>query len=164
MAPCPVKLSYFTSPVGLVVLGYYLRYTDRKIFNSSFASLFLIIASSLAMFVYSYYFADTVSFSFHRYSILVGLEVIGVFCLFKNNSYLNSPNEIVKKAITSISICSYGMYLIHSQLIMAVRKLLHISLNFTLEYILLFVVGFFLSWFIIYILSKIPVLKDYIGV
>lgn len=164
MQPCPVKLSYFTSPAGLVVLGYYLRNTDRKLFNSLSASVAVIIISTLVMFVYSYFYADSVSFSFHRYSILVVFEAIGVFCLFKNSSYMDNPNETVRKIITSISVCSYGIYLIHSQSIMAVRKLFHISLNFTLEYIVLFAVGFFMSWFIIYILSKIPILKDYVGV
>ena len=29
----PVKISYFSGPIGMVVLGYYLRHTKRKIFN-----------------------------------------------------------------------------------------------------------------------------------
>lgn len=79
MQPCPIKLSYFTSPAGLVVLGYYLRNTDRKLFNSLSASVAVIISSTLVMFVYSYFYADSVSFSFHRYSILVVFEATGVF-------------------------------------------------------------------------------------
>lgn len=164
MMECPVKLSYFTSPIGLVVLGYYLRHTDRKIFNNAFCAVSLIIISTVLMFVYSYFIADTVSFSYHRYSMPVVIEAIGVFCLFKCILLLNNPNEWILKIITSISVCSYGMYLIHSQLVMATRKLLHGSLGFTAEYLLLFVVGFIVSWLIIYTLSKIPVLKDFVGV
>ena len=34
--PFPVKLTYFVSPIGLVVLGYYLRYTERDILNNPY--------------------------------------------------------------------------------------------------------------------------------
>ena len=117
------------------------------------------------MMIYSYSVADTkILFVFHRYSILVMMEAIGVFCLFKSSSFLNNPGEGIKKILSSIAMCSYGMYLIHSQLIMVTRRILDISLSFSLEYILLFLVGFVFSWIIILILSKIPFIDDYIGV
>lgn len=165
MRECPIKLSYFTSPIGLVVLGYYLRYTERKIFNSSLIALLLILFSNAVMFIYSYHVRDTkILFEFHRYSIPVIVESIGVFCLFKTSSFLNSPSDNVRNIVSSIAVCSYGMYLIHSQIIMAVRKILHVKLNFYMEFAVLFIAGFILSWIIIYILSKIPFLDEYVGV
>lgn len=161
----PVKLTDFTTPIGLVVLGYYLRFSERKIFNDVTIAIGLIVGASVLMCIYSYSVVDsTILFTFHRYSILPIIEVIGVFCLFKSSKYLNNPNDIVRKLVTSCAVCSYGMYLIHSQIIMIFRKVLHVSFNFTLEYLILFFVGFIVSWFIIYVLSNIPILDEYIGV
>ena len=163
MIPVPEILSFFISPIGFVVLGYYLRYNERKIFNTSIIALVLIVVPSVLMFIYSYYIVDTTMlFVFNRYSILVMIEAIGVFCLFKSSPILNNPRNDVAKAVSSIAVCSYGMYLIHSQMIMVVRRLIHI--NFVFDYIIFFIVGFILSWVIIYVLVKIPIIDDYIGV
>ena len=165
MIPCPVKLSYFVSPIGFVLLGYYLRYTDRKIFNNTYAALLLTIIPAIIMLIYSYSVADTqLLFSFDRYSILVAAETAGIFCLFKTSNFLNNPNKYLKQLVSSIAFSSYGMYLIHSQLIMVFRKILHVSFNFYMEYLILFFVGFILSWLIILILSKIPIINDFAGV
>ena len=165
MMPCPIKLSYFVSPIGFVLLGYYLRHTDRKIFNNIYAALLLTLIPVIIMLVYSYSVVDTkILFEFDKYSILIIAETAGVFCLFKTSKFLNNPNKHVKFLISSFALCSYGMYLIHSQLIMVFRKILHVSFNFYIEYLILFFVGFILSWLIILILSKIPIIDNYAGV
>ena len=163
MLPVPEILSFFISPIGFVVLGYYLRYTERKIFNSSIIALIFIAVPSVLMFIYSYCIADTtILFVFHRYSILIMIVAIGVFCIFKSSPILNDPRGDVRKIVSSIAVCSYGMYLIHSPMIMVVRRIVHI--NFAFDYIIFFIVGFILSWIIIYVLAKIPIIDDYIGV
>lgn len=165
MMDCPIKLSYFTSPIGFVVLGYYLRYSERKIFNSSVISWILIIVPAIAMLAYSCSVADkSILFEFHRYSLPVIVEVTGVFCLFKTSGRLNNIPVSLKNFISSVAICSYGMYLIHSQIIMIFRKIFHLSFGFLGNYIILFVAGFMLSWLIIYILAKIPFIDEFIGV
>ena len=165
MLPIPEYVSFVISPIGYVVLGYYLRYTERKIFSSSLIAWILIIVPAILMFAYSYSVVNSnILFIFHRYSIPVMLIAIGAFCLFKTSKFLDDVPESFKNIITSISICSYGMYLIHSQMIMVVRKILHLSFNFTFDYIILFLTGFVLSWIIIYILAKIPIIDEFIGV
>ena len=165
MVPVPEILSFFISPIGFVVLGYYLRHNERKIFNSPIVALIFIAVPAIVMMLYSYSVVDkTILFVFHRYSILVMIEAIGVFCLFKTSSLLNNPGDGVKRIATSVAVCSYGMYLIHSQLIMVTRKIFHLSLGFSAEYIMLFIVGFVFSWIIIYVLSKIPFIDEFIGV
>lgn len=165
MLPIPEIISFFVAPIGFAVLGYYLRHTERKIFNSSIVAAVLIVVPAIIMFVYSYSVADTrVLFVFHRYSILVMMEAIGVFCLLKSSSILNNPGDNIKRVVSSVAMCSYGMYLIHSQLIMVARRILHLSLSFPLEYLILFAVGFVFSWAIILILGKIPVIDEYIGI
>lgn len=158
-------ISDFISPIALVVLGYYLRYGERKIFNDSIISAILIIVPSIVMLVYSYSIVGTdILFVFHRYSLLVVILSIGVFCLFKSSSFINDSSQKIAGPVSSIAFCSYGMYLIHSQLMMVVRKIFHLSSNFVFDYLVLFAVGFILSWFIIYVLSKIPIVDDLIGV
>ena len=158
-------ISDFISPIALVVLGYYLRYGERKIFNDSIISAILIIVPSIVMLVYSYSIVGTdILFVFHRYSLLVVILSIGVFCLFKSSSFINDSSQKIAGPVSSIAFCSYGMYLIHSQLMMVVRKIFHLSSNFVFDYLVLFAVGFFISWFIIYVLSKIPIVDDLIGV
>lgn len=158
-------LSDFISPIGLVVLGYYLRRSDKAILNNSLFSVLLIIVPSIIMWAYSLSVVDeSILFVFHRYSIPVVLVSTGVFTLFKTSESLNRVPISIKSIISSIALCSYGMYLIHSQIIMVVRKIFHLSFNFTINYLILFVAGFILSWLIIYILAKIPVIDDYIGI
>lgn len=162
MVPIPEMLSFFVSPIGFVVLGYYLRYNERKIFNNPIISLILIVVPSALMMIYSYNVVNTeILFIFDKYSILVMIEAIGVFCLFKSSFILNNPGNVVKKVVSSVAMCSYGMYLIHSQMIMVVRRML--PLNFTFDLIVFFIVGFVLSWIIIRFLAQIPILNEYIG-
>lgn len=158
-------ISDFISPIALVVLGYYLRYGERKIFNDSIISAILIILPSIVMLLYSYSVVGTnILFVFHRYSLLVVILSIGVFCFFKSSSFINDSSGKITTSISSIAFCSYGMYMIHSQLMMVTRKIFHLSSNFIFDYLVLFAVGFFISWFIIYVLSKIPIVDDLIGV
>ena len=163
MVPIPEVVSFVISPLGFVVLGYYLRYSERKIFNNSLISAVMILVPAIIMVIYSLSVVDNrILFVFHRYSFLVMIEAIGVFCLFKSIN-LNLSGTF-KNIVSSIALCSYGMYLIHSQMIMVVRKILHVHSNFVLTYLILFIVGFLVSWIIIYILAKIPFIDDYIGV
>lgn len=163
MLPVPEILSFFISPVGFLVLGYYLRYCERKTFNNSIIALILIVVPSILMFIYSYGIMGTeMMFVFHRYSIPVMMEAIGVFCLFKTTPSLNDPRNQVKSVVSSVAVCSYGMYLIHSQMIMVTRRIFH--MNFAFDFIVFFIVGFILSWLVIYVLAKIPIIDDYIGV
>ena len=121
----PIKFSYFTSPIGLVVLGYYLRYTRRIILNNQYFALFLIIFSSLLMLVLSaLYSTNTQFYTFNSYSILVAMEAIGVFLLFKNFykfniniKFFSNPEGIYKKSVSALARYSYGIYLIHNSFI-----------------------------------------------
>ena len=79
----PINLSYFTSPIGFVVLGYYLRHTNRKILNNPFFSLFAgIIVIVINMFFVYYLSSCERMFFFNRYSFLTSLEVAFIFLFF----------------------------------------------------------------------------------
>ncbi len=152
MMECPIKLSYFTSPVGLVILGYYLRHTERKIFNNKYIALLMVIIPMIIMVVYSYTIADTpIFFKFNRYSILLLIEVTGIFCLFKCSNHLKNPNKYFKNFIITVATCSYGMYLTHCMFIYSIGKFIPFNSNYFGSYLLLMCSGFFGSLLLIYV-------------
>lgn len=177
----PVKLIYFFSPIGLVVLGYYLRYTERKILNNPYFGILLIVLSSLSMLAFSYLFSTNHSFyNFDRYSILTAIEVIGVFILFKNFDKFNlnflkdekswlyrifvDKNSIFKKFTFTLAKYSYGLYLIHTAILSILYRSISFShFNYTSYFLFLFVMDVLISVLVMSLLSRIPHVKDLIG-
>ena len=151
--PFPVKLTYFVSPIGLVVLGYYLRYTERDILNNP----------------------STKFYTFDRYSIFMSLEVIGVFLLFKNagkfNIHLNffeNPEGIFRKSAFALAKYSYGIYLIHAFIVVLLVKLLFqfnvdAMMPIELFIIMVLVLTIGIAVMVMAILSRIPYVSGWIG-
>lgn len=171
--PFPISLKYFVSPIGLVVLGYYLRYTERELLNNPYFDIFLIIFSCTCMVIGSYLFSiPGEMFIFSRYSIFTAIEVIGVFLLFKNFTKLNlnidfitNPNKWGHKIIMSFAKYSYGLYLVHLPILRILIKILPIDiLHFKGTLVCVFILDVSLSFMILYIFSKLPFFADKIGV
>jgi len=165
----PIKLSYFSGPIGMVVLGYYLRHTKRKVFNDIRFSILLIVIGVFLSVSTSYLFSTTHSFfTLDRYSLFMAIQVAGIFTLFKNLSQLNlnvlSENGIIKKAIFSIAQCSYGIYLTHRVLLCLLFLLLQAVLPYKVLLVVVAVVGFVVPWFVLMLLNKVPYLNEVIGV
>lgn len=159
-------LADITGPIGLIVLGYYLRYTKRSILNSKWWAIALIVIANAVMFAYSYSVLDTqIIYTFHRYSVLEICAAAGVFCLFKSGEYIKNPNDNLKRVTESLSVCSYGIYLLQGQILAVLRKVLPFGkIGFCAEYVLLFAVALSLSWIVIRILARIPYLDEFVGV
>ncbi|MBO7443734.1 MAG: acyltransferase family protein [Methanobrevibacter sp.] len=159
----PIKLSYFTSPIGLVVLGYYLRYTERELFNKKYFAVLLIIFSIASMMICSYMFSnDTLIYRFDRYAIFMALNAAGVFLLFKNFNF--NPKGIIRDFITRIAQYSYGIYLAHVAVLSVTIEIFEKTLPYNLWTISLVLVTLFVPMGLLYIFSKVPYLKDIIGV
>lgn len=167
----PIKLSYFASPIGLVVLGYYLRHTKRKIFNSISWGLAILIVSSVVLMGFSYMLSTPSEFfKFHRYAIIIVFEVVGIFCVFKNFGQLNinwgflsDENSLFRRLVFSIAKYSYGIYLIH-QVIMNFLIIFFVKLlPFKVMVLFLFVMTLALSMGILAILNRVPYLNQCIG-
>ena len=93
----PIKLTYFSGPIGMVVLGYYLRHTKRKIFSNKFVPVILILFAVICEIYFSFMFSSSHSlFKFNRYSIFSAIEVIGIFLLFKNLSDVKITNKVLQ--------------------------------------------------------------------
>ena len=165
---CPVKLSYFTSPIGLVVLGYYLRHNTRRLLNNPYFGVFLIIASSLLMIGISYMFSSTTTmYKFDRYSITIAFEVIGIVILFKNFEKFNLKLDklnFIKKYVFSLAKYSYGIYLIHSIILLVLVLTAPFEiLHYKLSIIYLFLGTAVISWIVMAVLNRIPYVNQLIG-
>ena len=168
----PIKLIYFTSPIGLVVLGYYLRHTKRKILNNPYFSIFLIIIPVVCMVAISYLNSTPQKmYTFDRYSIFGAIEVIGVFTLFKNFSKFNfkprfiyNPDGIFRRFISVLAKYSYGIYLTHVAFIKMAAILIYPYVNYYSYNIVLLLAGIFAPLILLGILNRIPYVNEVIGV
>ena len=172
--PFIINLSYFTSPIGLVVCGCYLRHTPRKIFNNIYVPIILIIAGCACTIFGSYWFSTSHKFFwFNRYSIFLVMEVAGLFLLARyldesDRSFgvFSNPKGIFKRAVTSIAKYSYGIYLIHNFLVSIVFnpiKILYPNAPFKLSVLCVFLTALLGSWAIMAILNRVPHVKNIIG-
>lgn len=171
--PFPIKISYFSGPIGMVVLGYYLRHTQRKIFKNKLLPFLLLFGGMICVVYCSYLFSSpTHLFKFERYSIFIAMEVTGLFLIFKNyldidfNDNMPKVTLIIKKAIDSIAKYSYGFYLIHLPLmtiIIALLKVNSLYYGYFSRFAYLFVSTLCISWIVMAIFNRIPKINQIIG-
>lgn len=162
----PVNLNYFTGPIGMVVLGYYLRHTKRKIFNNVNYSIIFIIISALLLLLVSHMLSTSSGYYiFNRYNILIVIEVIGIFNLLKNLNLDLDSSSIFYKTTFSIAKYSYGIYLIHQFVIFIVMVILNefISIGPVYYMLILFVCTLCGSWGLLAMLNRIPYVNRVIG-
>lgn len=165
----PIKLTYFTSPIGLVVLGYYLRHTQRKLLNNPYFAMLLIAIPCMVTLILSVQFSTPDKFyTFTRYSLPVAIEVMGVFLLFKNFSklpisfnFIENSNGIFRKLVAILAKYSYGIYLIHAVIQYLLLKLpIH---GYNLSMFLCIFGALFLSVLLMDMFNRIPYVNQIIG-
>ena len=157
-------LYYFTSFIGYPVLGYYLA---NKKFNISNAKMLiigiLIFAVSLGAYVYTD--INQIDAGPLYQNIIHVLMPVGIFLAVRYidelNYFKSLPDNLIGKFITSLSLCSYGMYFNHLILILYFEPFDFHTNKFMIPVLAFMVI---LSWLIIYIMGKIPYLKKVCGV
>ena len=168
---CPVKLTYFSGPIGLVVLGYYLRHTKRKAFNNVYLGLAIFLIGFIANVAICYFNSNTHHlFRIDRYAISNIIQVIGIFLTFKNFSQLNlhpdflyNPDGIFRKSVFSLAKYSYGIYLIHRVFMIIISKYFKHSVNFPELVLIMFIGTLIVSWGVMALLNRVPYVKKVIG-
>jgi surface polysaccharide O-acyltransferase-like enzyme len=167
----PIKLTYFVSPIGFVVAGYYLRYTKRKFLNNPYLALVVMIVLSVIS-VYIGYLESSRTFlaSFDRYSIFNTIIAICVFIIFKNFSKFNlkvhfkTLEKWFRKLVAALAKYSYGIYLVHYPLIVLISYFMPInSLPYGVLYVISVSIGIFGSMGILALLNRVPYIQEIIG-
>ena len=170
----PIKISYFSGPIGMVVLGYYLRHTKRKIFDNLYVPALLTIGGIVILMAGSYFKSSPDSlYTFSRYSIFMAIEVAGIFLLFRNigkynihSKFLNNPNGLFRKGVLSLATYSYGIYLVHAPIIDITKRLaLHYGIfnEYVPMVVFFFVVTVGASWIVMATLNRVPYINRVIG-
>lgn len=168
------NLNFFAAPIGYLILGYYLSVKDFKMDSRKLMILMLAIfltATFIKMLelgtvlpknsVLDYDAIKTVVVgSWVDISVFTILQVGSLFVLFKHLNFTK-----FRKAIVSISNLSYGMYLINP-IVMFYIIPFFVSLPRTgteicLVIVLMSVFVFLVSWLLVWVLSKIPVIGKY---
>lgn len=163
----PVNLSYFTSPIGFVILGYYLRHTKRKVLNNPYITLIILIITSIIM-VYLSIILTTPDklYNFNKYSIFTTIIGASLFLLFKNYHKFQIKFELkkIRKFTSSLAKYSYGIYIIHNPLIYMIFYILPVdSIGYYPTILLIYLSAIFIPLGILMFLNKIPFLNRLIG-
>lgn len=164
-----LELSYFYGYVGYLVLGYYLVNKEFKLSNFSLIILGLILAITFT-FANMYINYNNIHIYTSYLSIFVALAATGIVLLFRglsdyfenknSNFHKKVKNGFAGKLIFLLSSCSYGMYFANSLILKFVNQLNITSLKLLPVIYILVVI---LSLVLVYLLSKISILKRFSG-
>ncbi len=164
----PNHMPMLTGDVGFLILGYLLSQLEvnKKIF---ILSLTLIFVSTLITFFGTYYLSLSTNefqdFFYYRFSLSTILQAISFFIALKYiGEKMNSYNGISHSIITQLSLASFGIYLIHSfiEWVLIVNLNLYALNGQNLLYVIpaTALVNFLLSFIAVYIMRKIPIVKN----
>ena len=166
-----LDITFFYGPVSYLILGYFLSNVKISYNKHIIILLILFLISTLikiktGIFVYTQ--------DFHTYLDLSFFQIIQVSTLFLIIKYVYDNKKLViykimnnhymKKYILSISKSSYGMYFVQHPLIFHIIRPAFDKLSLTgsqtlIGILIIILLVFFISWIVIVIMSKIPLLK-----
>ncbi|MBE6501036.1 MAG: hypothetical protein E7Z79_01190 [Methanobrevibacter thaueri] len=178
-----IELSYFAGYVGYFMLGYYLKNFQPKLSKKYIMIIsliaFLITTAFVVFLILNHHMGIWDSFYRTIFPVIQATSVFVFFRFFEeysndheessiNRFFTSMKSSSFGKAITSISVCSYGIYLTHY---LFIWTLLHISehvfpifarnpFKWIPVVYLIVLVG---SWGLVWIFSKIPYLKKVSG-
>ena len=165
----PIKISYFSGPIGMVVLGYYLRHTKRKIFNDIRWSIVILLIGLILTILVAYLNSNpTKIYAIHRYSIFMAIVSVGIFTLFKNVDKLNleifnGQNSIFRKTTFSIAKYSYGIYLTHMVFLNLIYIFILPFVHYKVLMLAVFLGALIIPWLMLAILNRVPYINQVIG-
>lgn len=186
-----LNLSFFIGPVCYLILGYYLSIKDFKISNNKIVTICIILffASTILKMMGALNIIPpelTMNYAANRTKIVSSLLDVGILQLIQTSSvfvlvkYIYKckagiyshvknvlENNSINKFIISVSKASYGMYLVNRTFMLYcdyhIKGIPLTGKQIILCFVMLNIAIFFLSWAVVVILSKIPVLKKFSG-
>lgn len=185
-----IDLSLFVGPIGYLVFGYYLANKDFNISNNKIISLAILLflittilkvsgeLSIISTSITHIFDAESkLTNSFVDLGILQILQSTAVFLIFKyiyeSKTGIYSKirkfleNETLNKIHLSLSKASYGMYLFHHTLVEPIRIIVgELALTGSLVCLMIVVLTMFISfvsWLVVVVLDKIPIIGKYSG-
>ena len=154
-------LYYFTGYVGYYVLGYYLKRYYKKInILHILASIFFAIAIPAAI------YCSGIEFDFYSVLWTLSLPVaLMAFCWYM--MFMRLPNKYSSFAVNASKL-SFGVYLVH----MFFLKRIIWNLDFIcdmpglslMQTLAIMLITLFVSYFVVWLISKLPFSKYLIGV
>ena len=168
------NLNFFAAPLGYLVLGYYLSIKDFKMDSRKLIVLMLavfLIATSMKMLSTGAIMPKSFALNYEatQSQVLSSWVDVGIFEILQAGSlfllfrHLNFKR--FRKPIISISNVSYGMYLINSILMFYITpffvSLPHSGIEICMTIIVMSVFVFVVSWIMVLILTRIPVIGRY---
>lgn len=156
-------LNYFSGYLGYFILGFFIKkfpfdFSKLK-YNLFFSSLLLL---NFIIVILAYYFLNATIEVTKYLTINVALFAISVFMLvsqihFKENNFSG--------LIVSLSINSFGIYLIHEFVLkyIVIKYFNLINYPLTIERLSISLITFLISFLIILFIKKIPISKFLIG-
>lgn len=159
----------FSICIGYYVLGYYLH---KKIISNKEAKIALTVFLIFIILgtVYLYFGINKFHLTFDTLmtyqSFIICIPAICLFILFKYYIGDSTKKQKIDKFICSLSNCVFGVYLFHVFVIRYLRDCNFMynifSINFCLGVLVLDILCFIITSFIIYLLRKIPVVKKFL--
>ena len=112
------SLDMFAGFIGYPVLGYYLANKEFKLDDKKLCiSGLIILIISLAVFVYLGY----TKVSLIRYenlpNIFISMIIPIIMCFGRLKKFNSIKDNIIRKTILSLSVCSYGIYFSHTKVL-----------------------------------------------
>ncbi len=152
------ELGFFNIFVTYYLSGWYIVHIG---ISQKIKRYIIYTASTLSMLIIIFYVNLTKNyvFAYSNSNILVFLYSIGVFLAINN---LNIKSN--SKLFTKISNCSFGIYLIHMAVLTVVNYFLPNDIIAPYYMLIIFIIVFLISFCLIFLLSKIPILKKLIKI
>ena len=166
-----IDLRYFGGAIGFVILGYYLANDNNKIIGNIFLWPILFLSSTVVRVVC--YDLSIGTNHITMYSTVSVIQAVSFFLMIKNLNYNGlftkassfMENGMIGSLTISLSRYSYGIYLIHVLFLLSFAILVDFANGSAILWIpLLIIVILLLSWIVLVILNRIPILNRITGI
>lgn len=163
--PTPM-LYYFTGFAGYLVLGYYIKAYGPLNKLLSWVLVIVGFVATVLIFCTAAPYADSVAqaeLPWNFCTLNVVMMSLGTFSLV-SRLHITAKGKI-QRLVVNASVCSYAVYLCHIIVLNYMHTLIDaLTIPVSAKIALIAISTFFITWFIVYLLAKLPKAKWWLGV